>query len=195
MNATVRTIALPSASEPIAVDLRNLEDVAEAFSKIRQMLGLSNGHCDELAGFTIGHTDKLLGPTHAKNLGPLTFAGFCWMFAVKFQMVVDVDQAAVMAEYWADRQRDASNVRLESNRVSQKIIDRAKPHVIKGFAKSGNANFRSKLASELRKKFAAKGGRARMRKVTKAERSAMNRKGWATRKRGKALVVPATSPD
>jgi hypothetical protein len=111
--------------------VRTQYDVVEALRVAKEMRGLSNAHLDELANLAAGHTDKVLGPSGAKNLGPISFSAICWALAVKFEMVVDVEQAALMAEYWKDRQREVRNVRVDAQPPSKKIIERAKPHVLR----------------------------------------------------------------
>jgi hypothetical protein len=128
--------------EPIAIatgltagqvlgEARNFDEMVEIFSATRQRIGLSNAHTDELANVAHGGADKVLGPTRAKQLGPLTFAALNWAFAVKWICVVDADQLAVMEQYWKDRQRQVSHVRPEPVRVSKKILERAKPILLK----------------------------------------------------------------
>lgn len=153
-------------------EARNSDEMIAIFRAAKDKIGLPNRHCDTLAGFVEGHTDKLLGPSASKNFGPLTFTGLNWLFAVKWVAVVDLDQAKVMEQYWEDHQRDASNVRLEPNRVSKKILERARPLVLKDFAQLGVIARMNLLTGEQRTAIARKAGRARQRKRRKREREA-----------------------
>jgi hypothetical protein len=112
-------------------EARNSDEMLEIWRTTRERIGLSNAHCDELANFTLGQTDKILGPSETKNFGPLTFTGFNWTFAIKWVAVVDADQLQIMEQYWKDRQRQVTHVRPVPNRVSKKILERAKPIVLK----------------------------------------------------------------
>jgi hypothetical protein len=140
------------------------ETMVEAFRAAKDLRGLSNAHCDELANLAAGHTDAILGPTGRKNFGPLSFNAFLWAFAVKFVMVIDPEREKEMAEYWADRQRESSHVRLSASRISRILIERAKPAIYKAqMAAARNArNF--KLTPEERSAIARKAGKAKQKK-------------------------------
>jgi hypothetical protein len=163
--------------DPVAT-VTNYESMVEAFRAAKDLRGLSNAHCDELANLAAGHTDAILGPTGRKNFGPLSFNAFCWAFAVKFVMVPDPDREKEMAEYWADRQRECSHVRATSTRVSKIIIERAKPHILSAMGRAGGLKTSSQPSASLRN---AKAGKSRMRKLSKKERSALARMGAAAR--------------
>lgn len=150
---------------------RNGDDAVAIFRATKERIGLSNRHCDELAGFIEGHIDKLLGPTGAKKFGPYTFTAMNHIFAIKWIAVVDIDQAKVMEQYWEDRQRDASNVRAEPNRVSKKLIERAKPHVLKANGAAGGKARAAKLSARQLSEIGRKGGRSRWRNWRKRKRA------------------------
>ena len=154
------------------------ETMVEAFRAAKDLRGLSNAHCDELANLAAGHTDAILGPTGRKNFGPLSFNAFCWAFAVKFVMVIDPDREKEMAEYWADRQRECSHVRATSSRVSKMIIERAKPHILSAMGRAGGLKTASLPSAKLARQ---KGGKSRMRKLSKKERQALSRMAHAVR--------------
>lgn len=172
-------------SDTIAI-VRRHQDVTEVFRLMKERLGLTNEFCDDVGGLTKGHTDKILGPTESKAWGRTTFDLFCEMFAIEFHVHVDLDAAKRMHDLWEKRRRPAAY--SENNRISQKLIDKAKPLVLSHRAKEMNAARNCKLPSELRSKIARKAGKKRMRLVTKAQRSSMALKGWATRRRNKSIV-------
>jgi hypothetical protein len=142
----------------------NYESMVEAFRAAKDLRGLSNAHCDELANLAAGHTDAILGPTGRKNFGPLSFNAFCWAFAVKFVMVIDPEREKEMAEYWADRQRECSHVRLSASRISRILIERAKPAIYKAQMAAARNARNLKLSPEERSAIARKAGRASQKK-------------------------------
>jgi hypothetical protein len=168
------SIAVPAPDDVLAT-VRGYDDLVEAFRTIKDLLGLSNRTCDELAGLVDGHTDKLLGPSGSKNLSRMTVSRFCTIFAVKLEMKIDMEQVSKMEGRW--EARHASNVRAEPNRVSKKILERAKPHIIKDMAKlGGKASGAKRTGSQ---------GTEIMRKVAKARW----RKQRARERASKAMVV------
>lgn len=168
----------------------NYESMVEAFRAAKDLRGLSNAHCDELANLAAGHTDAILGPTGRKNFGPLSFNAFCWAFAVKFVMVIDPEREKEMSEYWADRQRECSHVRVTSTRVSKILIERAKPYVIREMGRAGGLKTASLPGAYQARQ---KGGKSRMRKLSKKERTALARMGGmaraARRRKSTAMVT------
>jgi hypothetical protein len=179
-----------ASNVPLAGDIlatvRNHEDLAEAFRKIKDMLGLSDAFCDEIGGLTVGHTNKCLGPTGYKNIGATPFGIFCEMFGVEFRMVINLDAVRRMEARW--ERRNAERIRIENRRPSKELIERSKPHVLREIGRLGGIKAASQPSARLRNQ---KAGRARMRKTTKAERSAMASKGWQTKKKAKAEVETA----
>ena len=134
MGATLgRVIATGLKPGQVLGEARNSAEMIDIWRATKDKIGLSNAHCDELANFIHGHCDKILGPSGSKNFGPLSFTALNWTMAIRWVAVVDADQLAIMEQYWEDRQRDASNVRVEPNRVSKKILERAKPIILKEF--------------------------------------------------------------
>lgn len=160
--------------EVIAV-IRTQDDLIEALRKAKDMLGLSNQWCDAVGGLTAGHTDKVIGPSRTKSLSQMTFDLFCEMFAVELHMVVNMDAVQRMAARWEGR--NASNVRVESNRVSAGLLERAKPHILMASAKHANAVRNEMLTREHRSKIARKAARARWRKKRERERSTASSPG------------------
>lgn len=160
---------VPDATTTIAV-VRTQDDMIEALRRAKDMLGLSNAWCDAIGGLTSGHTDKVIGPSRTKSLSQMTFDLFCELFAVEFHMVVNIDAAQRMADRWEGR--NASNVRVESNRVSAGLLERAKRHILVASAKHANAARNQMLTREQKAKIARKAARARWRKRRERERAA-----------------------
>src|SRR5260370_6276266 len=96
----------------------NSDEMLAIWRERKATVGLSNFDFDELANFAKGHVDKLLGPTGSKAFGPLSFTSMNWVLAVRWVAVVDHEHAKHMEQYWSDRHRDISHVRLEPARVS-----------------------------------------------------------------------------
>jgi hypothetical protein len=149
-------------ADQILATVRNHEDLAEAFRKIKDMLGLSDAFCDEIGGLTVGHTNKCLGPTGYKNIGATPFGIFCEMFGVEFRMVINLDAVRRMEARW--ERRNAERIRIENRRPSKELIERSKPHVLKAAARHANAARNAMLTSEHRTSIARKAAKARWRK-------------------------------
>jgi hypothetical protein len=98
-NVLPNVLNVPLAHEVIAV-VRTHDDLAEAFRKIKDVLGLSDAFCDEIGGLTVGHTNKCLGPTGYKNIGATPFGIFCEMFGVEFRMVINLEAVRRMEARW-----------------------------------------------------------------------------------------------
>lgn len=142
--------------------IRTQDDLIEAFRAAKDRLGLSNAWCDDIGGFTRGQTDKVLGPTRAKGLSPMLLQTYCALFAVRLEMVVDVEQAKVMEARWEGR--DTSNVRMDSGRISKKLVERAKPAVLKAAGAAGGRARAMLLSAKQRSEIASKGGKSKWRK-------------------------------
>lgn len=178
-------------SETIAV-VRSYEDLVEAFRAIKERLGLTNAACDRLANLGEGATDKVLGPTGAKNIGPLTLNAFCWLFAVKFEMRIDLDQVKLMEQYWENSEAPRWFPGEKMNRrVSKAVLDRAKPLVLKESGRAGGLKSASLLSAQQARR---KGGKSRAKKLTKAQRKEIARKAGiasAAKRKARCVAEPA----
>lgn len=177
---------MTAPDEPIIV-VRRHQDIVEVFRMMKERLGLTNEFIDNAGGLTKGHSDKILGPGEARKWGPTTFDLFCEMFAIELRVHVDLEAAKRMEAVW-ERRTNMERYKDMPGRVSKKMIERAKPHVMKEAGRAGGIATASKHSAALRSEMAQKAGRARMANVTKEQRSAMNRKGWETRRK----AVPRT---
>lgn len=149
----------------VIATVRDANDMVDAFRKAKDMLRLTNAHCDELACMIDGHTDKVLGPSRQKEIGPVTFSKLCWLFAVKFEMVIDLEQMKVMAEHWEDRQRKRPLFPDgKVARISKKLMEQAKPMVLKEMSALGNAARTAMLPAKHRSAIASKAAKSRWRK-------------------------------
>lgn len=134
MTTAPASITVPLAGEVIA-RFRTYDDLVEAFRTVKDLLGMSNKACDDLLGLEDGRTDKVLGPTRAKGLSAVMFDDFTTLFAVEFEMKINFEAAQQMQSRWEGR--DGKRVHSQHRRVSKRMIERAKPHVIEDFSKSG----------------------------------------------------------
>ena len=161
--STMPQLVMVADNDQVVAVVRKHSDLIEVFRLMKERLQLTNEFCDDVGGLTKGHTDKILGPTEAKNIGPVTFDLFCEMFAIEFHVRIDLDAAKRMEAVWEGRERPLyPNARVK--RISKKLIERAKPHVLKDFSSLGNAARNAMLPSEHRSKIARKAARARWRK-------------------------------
>jgi len=186
-------IKLPPNPAELIGTVRTLQDAVEVFRTMKDRLGLTNEFIDDVGGLTKGHADKLLGRSEQKRIGYDTFALLSELFAIEFKVYVNIDAVKRMEKVWEGRARPLFP-NGKPGRVSKKLLEMAKPHVLRDFAALGGTKRAASLPARLRSKMSRKGGKSRMRKVTKAERSVMSRKGWETR-RINALAALQTTPE
>lgn len=182
-------IKLPPDPTELIATVRTLQDAVEVFRIMKDRLGLTNDFIDECGGLTKGHSDKILGRTGEKRLGYDTFALFTELFGIEFHVYVDMEAVKRMEKIWEPRKRPLYPPGSKPGRVSKKLIAMARPHVFKACASSGGTKRAHSLPAKLRSKIARKGGKSRMRKITKEERSAMSLKGWETKRKMRSLIV------
>ena len=161
MTAPIRSMPELTPNEVIAV-IRRHQDVTEVFRLMKERLGLTNEFIDNAGGLTKGHADKIFGPSESKGWGPTTFDLFCEMFAIEFRVYVDIDAMKRMADVWEGRKRPAEL--SENSRISAKLIEKAKPHILQAFAKQGSMARNAMLTGEHRSKLARKAAKSRWRK-------------------------------
>lgn len=161
------TAPLPLPSDIIAT-VRNSDDMIEALCTIKNRLQLSNAFLEAMGLLVEGHIDKVLGPTRAKNLSPMIFDLLCECLAVQFEMKINLDAVKRMESRWEAREQ--RNVRFDTRAPSKKIIERAKPHVLRDFSALGNAARNAMLPGEHRSKIAKKAARIRWKNQRARER-------------------------
>lgn len=160
------TVALLSPDETIVV-LRRHQDFAEVFRHMKEKWGLTNKFIDDAGGLAEGQTDKYLGPSGTKNWGPHTFDLFCEILAIEFHAKVDIEAAKRMAEVWDGRQPRWFPEEKMNTRVSKKLLERAKPLVLKDFSQLGVAARLTMLTGEHRSQIASKAAKSRWKKARK----------------------------
>lgn len=154
--------------EVIAI-VRKHQDIAEVFRMMKARLGLTNEFIDNVGGLTKGHADKILGPSEIKAWGPTTFDLFCEMFAIEFRVHVDMAAVKRMEAVWEGRKRAVEL--SENSRISAKLIDKAKPHVLQDLSAIGNAARKAMLPGKQRSDIARKAAKSRWRKYRRERRS------------------------
>jgi hypothetical protein len=97
-------------------------------------------------------------------------------------MRIDPEQVREMAGYWDDRKRRRPAEYSENSRISHKLIEKAKPHVLHEFSKMGNDARKLLLPREKQLEIARKASKARA-KLPKAIRSEISKRGWLKRAR------------
>lgn len=185
MNAPIQP---PLAGETIAV-VSSYPELVEAFRTMKARLGLSNKWCDETCDFADGVTDKLLGPTGTKNIGPLAFSMFCQIFGVKFRMEIDLEAVRKMEGHW--EQREEGKVAFPPDRISKKLVRKARPLVLKETGALGGMVRSYLLTPKQAGRISKKGGKIRAKKLTRQQRSEIARKGGLARaaKRAASLLA------
>jgi hypothetical protein len=154
-----------NAHAPDLPVVRTMQDAVDLFRVLKRHWRLTNDFCDHAGGLVEGHTDKVLGPSEIKRLGYDTFALFCEMFAVELHPRINMDAVKRMEAVWEGRKRA---VELSDNsRISAKLIERAKPHVIRLMGRAGAAKKMTMLTAEHRSKIARKAAKSRWRKRRK----------------------------
>lgn len=156
-------MTVPIRSMPELPVVRTLQDVVDMFRILKEHWGLTNGFMDDVGGLTAGHTDKILGPTEEKRLGYDTFALFMELCAIEFVPQINHDAVLRMEAIWETRERPLyPNAKVK--RISKKLIERAKPHVLQDLSKLGNAARNAMLPGEHRSRIARKAAKSRWRK-------------------------------
>lgn len=149
-------------TEVIAV-IRRHQDFVEVFRMMKDRLGLTNEFIDNAGGLTKGHTDKILGPSSTRGPGPTTFDLLCEMFAIEFRVHIDLAAVKRMEQVWEARKRPAEY--SENSRISVKLIEKAKPHVLRAHSSLGGQARSAMLTGKHRSDIARKAAKSRWRKV------------------------------
>lgn len=150
-------------TEPLAI-ARQYQDITEVFRARRIELGLSYEFIDLAGGLAKGHTEAMLGPSAKKGWGQSTFHFLCEILAVEFHAYPDIEAAKRMVDVWEGRRMAQVS---ENSRISAKLIEKAKPHVLKASGKHANTARNTMLSREHRSKIARKAAKCRWRKVRK----------------------------
>jgi hypothetical protein len=169
--------------------VRKHADLIEVFRLMKDRLNLTNEFIDDVGGLTKGHADKILGPSESKNIGPVTFDLFCQLFAVEFHVRLDMDAVKRMEAVWEKRERPLyPNAKVK--RISKKLVQRAKPYVLRDNASLGGKARANLLTSKQVARIARKGAHARRKKLTKSQRVEIARNaGIASAAKRKAIAL------
>lgn len=150
-------------SEPeVLGEFRDYHQMIEILRARKGALQLTDRWFDDYSGLARGHIGKLFGDARVKHFGPESFPVVAACLAIKFVVVVDPDQAAVMAGRWEGRLRPEMPMPA---RASMRAIERFKPIIIgennKRLAPLGAAARNRKLTPKQRKKLAKRAARIR----------------------------------
>jgi hypothetical protein len=147
--------------------IRCTDDLIEALRGMKAQLGLSNEFVDQVGGLTTGHCDKVLGPTRAKGLSGTVLDVFLELFAVELVMRPNPEALARMEERW--ERRNGDHVRLMLTKVSMRMLQRAKPFVLRDFSRECSLKARDgrlrKISPGKRRKIARNAARARWKRA------------------------------
>jgi hypothetical protein len=145
-----------------ATVVKDYTGLVAALNDAKNHLGLSNEFCEEIGDLTAGQIDKWIGPSLAKSfMTPFAFNMFCELFAVEFVMRPNPQAIERMQSRW--ERRNHNRIRVSSKPLSLAVKERAKSEI---FAELGR-----------------RGGLARARSITSAQRSAIARKASLSRRR------------
>ena len=170
-------IKLPPNPAELIATVRTLQDAVEVFRTMKDRLGLTNEFIDEVGGLVKGHADKVLGRSEQKRLGYDTFALFMRLFAIEFRVHIDMAAVKDMEAVWEERKRPSFPHR-KPGRVCKKLVDMARPHVIRDFSRAGGtASGALRTGSQ---------GSEVMRKLAKAR--------WSKRARKRRYVAETKGP-
>lgn len=142
-------------------------------------IGLSNEGLERLCGFAAGQVDKYLGPSREKAPGAFVLATLMDALGVSGALYVDPAKVARLSKAWArEGRRSSSSVRVETPRVSKRLVKR----VMLDFGRKRMASVPAGARTEL----ARKAAQSRWAKTTEEERSQvaiyMNAVRWGRRK-------------
>lgn len=175
--------------EPPTCSFSDYAGMVDALRTIKDHLQLSNSVVDRLCNFADGQTDKLLGPSAVRKFGPLTFNAMLWALAVKVEITVDMERVREMQGFWESR--FAPNFRPGGTTISKQLVLRAKPLVMRDFARSGGLARANQPASKLASR---KGGKMRMRKLSRKQRIELARKAGLASAAKRASLPRAPQP-
>jgi hypothetical protein len=128
-------------------ELRNYEDLVVALGGMVSERQISLSDLDELSGLQAGYNGKCLGQARVKKYGPMSMWLVMQTLGVRLVMIEDAEALAAMQE-----------------RYTKKDVQQSRPQNHSSPAGKG-------MMSRVFKHFARLGGRARMKKMTKAQRS------------------------
>jgi hypothetical protein len=137
-----------------------IDDLVDALAARKSELGLSNSFIEHALLMGEHGLDKLIGPTRRKNLTVTVAHDLAELMGCRLILQVDPELEAKMRARW--ELRDNRKVH-PSRRVSQTILERAKPIFHQTLAASGAEARNRVLSSEQRKEIARTAAHSRWR--------------------------------
>jgi hypothetical protein len=131
----------------------NTDEIADVLRLRKDQLQLSDAALDALCGFTAGHAGKLLGPTRTRGLARFSLDTLAGALGVSFLVVVDPEKMKLVEK--RHEKRRATAVHIRACRLSKTALSQAQLEIFAALGK--------------------KGGTARAKKLTKAQRSRIAR--------------------
>src|SRR5450759_3875963 len=108
-------------------EAKDLYEVVEIYRERKAELGLTDRFFDEFSGLARGHIGKLIGDAKVKNLGSASINAINCTLAIKFIIVVDDEQEAIMRGRWECRGKPEP---LVLAKASKRAIERFKPIIM-----------------------------------------------------------------
>lgn len=153
-----------------SIEIRSMLEMVIAFRIARDQRQLTHETIDDLAGWPAGYCGKLMAPEPIKNLGWSSLGLGLGALGKKLLMVDDPEQITRVEKRWTPRERPQRTPAL----VSRVSIEPEAPI-------SQPKNRDSEYMRMIGLKGASKGGKARMKKMTRAQRVKIARKAIVTR--------------
>ncbi|MGY4437056.1 hypothetical protein ACVWWO_009533 [Bradyrhizobium sp. F1.13.1] len=122
------------------------DELVDMLDDVRVARGLSFELLEELGGLASDHAQKALGPARAKLLSPMLLDTLLPVLGVRLAIVDDPQAIASIERRW--EHRDETNVRKNNWRVSRRILDRARPHILREIAQTLTAAAAACVASQ-----------------------------------------------
>lgn len=148
-----------------AVRFRDYAGLVAAMRAVKDHIGLSNEHLEQICGLTAGHVDKALGPSMTKTIGRVAFDLLVEGLAIEFEARINVEAMRRMESRWERRNR--SQIRTMAKPLSHEILDRAKATIFSELGRKGGIARLGKISKRRRRQIASeagkKGARARWR--------------------------------
>jgi hypothetical protein len=136
------------------------DDLVELLRARKNELGLSNAWIENALHLGENDLTKTLGPTQSKGLSLLLAIDLAELFGARLVLQIDPELEAKMRLRW--EVRDEKNVH-PSRRVSQVILERARPVFFQQLSRLGNEARKAKLPPEARASIARAAALARWR--------------------------------
>jgi hypothetical protein len=151
----------------VFASIGSLQDIHNVLRERFEALEFSRATIDAAAGLAHGHAAKLFAEPPIKRFGDLTF--FTTIEAAGLRLVL-VEDPAAMERVKEHPKRVRSQIR---QRVSQRMLESVKSLLFAEMGRAGGKVRAATMSATLASKIGRKAGRARMRRLTKEQRSAL----------------------